>query len=32
MDLNEYEEILLAEVVCPEDIEVGFDGEFFWGV
>jgi len=31
VDLNEYEEILLAEVVCPEDIEVGFDGEFFLG-
>lgn len=27
-DLNEYEEVLLAEVVCPEDIEVGFDGEW----
>lgn len=27
VDLNEYEEVLLAEVVCPEDIEVGFGGE-----
>lgn len=26
-ELNEYEEVMLAEVVHPEDLEVGFDGE-----